>query len=98
METGEFPTFCDHHSRQFDSEVAPFEDLSQNLEATRKTAGIVHPKYSGSVTVFTDRATCHSCTVVAMQFQHWTGIPVDVRHGQLDDLKGYGGVERSSTL
>lgn len=84
-----FEFFEDRHSREFDSEVAIFEDLTQVIVNQVRGKGIVHPEYSGSVQLYSDRATCNSCTAVAMQFQNKFDAAVRVVHGGVDDSKGY---------
>jgi hypothetical protein len=86
-----FPAFTDNHERSLDSEVAPLDDLLAVIGEEIRTTGIVHPLLEGNVTLFTDRAPCHSCTALIMNFQYETGLGVDVKHGQVDDSKGYGG-------
>jgi len=84
-----FQFFEDRHSREFDSEVAIFEDLTLVIVEKVREKGIVHPEYSGSVQLYSDRATCNSCTAVAMQFQNKFNAQVRVKHGGVDDNKGY---------
>lgn len=84
-----YETFTDHHDRAFDSEVAVFEDLSQMISNDLRKSGIPHYTTFGNVNLFTDRATCNSCTVLAMQFQNDWGVTVNVKHGGVDDNKGY---------
>lgn len=88
-EEARFFVFCDHHDRPFDSQVAIFEDLNLKIETDRKAVGIVHPEYSGYVNLFTDRATCNSCTALVMQFQYKFGVDVHIIHGGVDDSNGY---------
>lgn len=84
-----FQTFVDHHERDFDSEVAVFEDLSQTISKDLQRRGIPHYTTEGNVNLFTDRATCNSCTALAMQFQNAWNVTVNVKHGGVDDYKGY---------
>lgn len=84
-----FEFFEDRHSREFDSEVAIFEDLTLAIVTQAAKKGIVHPEYGGSIQLYSDRATCNSCTAVAMQFQNRFNVPVRVVHGGVDDGKGY---------
>ncbi|MBB1199765.1 hypothetical protein EGM70_05545 [Enterobacteriaceae bacterium 89] len=84
-----FETFVDNHERSLDSEVAIFEDLSQMISKDLKRRGIPHYETNGNINLFTDRATCNSCTALAMQFQNTWHVKVNVKHGGVDDGKGY---------
>ncbi|MEW5288386.1 deaminase domain-containing protein [Erwinia papayae] len=88
-ENQHYETFTDHHDRALDSEVAVFEDLSQMISEDLKERGIPHYTTHGNVNLFTDRATCNSCTALAMQFQNAWNVTVNVKHGGVDDFKGY---------
>jgi hypothetical protein len=88
-------TFEDSHDRSYDSEVAFFDDISRQLISIYqglRLKGHAHPKFNGGIKVFTDRATCNSCTAMAMKFQSDWGIPVHVIHGGVNDGKGYSGI------
>ncbi|NEO74910.1 MAG: DUF4157 domain-containing protein [Moorea sp. SIO4G3] len=89
--SGNFQTFIDHHDRANDSEVAIFNHLDYSITKDLRKRGINTYQSIGKISLKTDRATCNSCSAVAMTFQQKWATDVQVIHGGIYDGKRYGG-------